>query len=217
MVLGFPISAGQLYSDLTIVAYRTIVFLAILAIGWVAGKVIGFLVGKLVSKAGGDSLLRQTVIGRALMRSDYSSFKLGQAISKWLIYLSAFLVALDSLSLPILSSSVSSFLDYLPQLVGSLLILLVGIILSDWMGEFVKKSASPEKRELFYLNVVGNIVKVILYFVTITLVLSHLGVDVTILYIVAQAFAWAIAIFVGIAAGIAVGWVLKDKVREWLP
>ncbi len=174
------------------------------------------LVGRLLARAGGDSLLKQTVIGRALMRADYASFKLGNSLTKWLIYLSAFLYALYSLGLPVLTSSVLSFLNYLPVIVGSGIILLVGMILSDWLGEFVKKSVTPEKRELFYLNIVGDTIKVVLYFVTITLALTHLGVDVTILYIFAEAFAWAIAIAAGVAAGIIVGWFLKDRIKEWI-
>ena len=75
------------------------------------------------------------------------------------------------------------------------------MIISDWLGEFVKKSSSPGKRDLLGLNIVGDVVKIVLYFVTLTLALNHLGVDVTILYIFAEAFAWAIAIAVGIAAG----------------
>jgi small-conductance mechanosensitive channel len=184
-------------------------------VGWVVGRLLGTLVGRLIARAGGDSLLKQTVIGRALMRADYASYRLGNSVTKWLIYFSAFLYALYSLGLPVLTMSVVSFLDYLPVIIGAGIILIVGMILSDWLGEFVKKSSSPETRELLYLNFVGDTIKVVLYFVTITLALNHLGVDVTILYIFAEAFAWGIAIAVGIAAGIVAGWFLKDRIKEW--
>jgi small-conductance mechanosensitive channel len=216
MVIQLPITTSELLSDLWFIAYKAAIFLAIVLIGWVVGRLLGSLVGRVLARAGGDSLLKQTVIGRALMRADYASFKLGNSLTKWLIYISAFLYALYSLALPVLTTTVSSFLAYLPILVGSGIILLVGMIVSDWLGEFVKKSVSPEKRELFYLNIIGDLVKVVLYFVTITLALTHLGVDVTILYIFAEAFAWAIAIAVGVAAGIVVGWFLKDRVKEWI-
>lgn len=216
MAIQFPATSGEILADVEIVLFKAAVFFAIILIGWVVGRVLGMLVGRLLARAGGDSLLRQTVIGRALMRADYASFRLGNSLTKWLIYISAFLYALYSLGLPVLTSSVVSFLDYLPVVVGSGIILLVGMILSDWLGEFVKKSVTPEKREVFYVNVVGDVIKVVLYFVTITLALTHLGVDVEILYIFAEAFAWAIAISVGVAAGIIVGWFLKDRVKEWI-
>jgi small-conductance mechanosensitive channel len=216
MAIQLPITTGELLADIELILYKTAIFFAIILIGWIVGRVLGMLVGRLLARAGGDSLLKQTVIGRALMRADYASFKLGNSLTKWLIYLSAFLYALYSLGLPVLTSSVLSFLNYLPVIVGSGIILLVGMILSDWLGEFVKKSVTPEKRELFYLNIVGDTIKVVLYFVTITLALTHLGVDVTILYIFAEAFAWAIAIAAGVAAGIIVGWFLKDRIKEWI-
>ncbi len=216
MPIQLPFTTGELVADAELILYKAAIFLAIIVIGWVVGKLLGLLVGRVLARAGGDSLLKQTVIGRALMRADYASFKLGNSVTKWLIYISAFLYALYSLGLPVLTTSVLSVLDYLPVIIGSGIILIVGMILSDWVGEFVKKSVSPEKRELFYLNIVGDTIKVILYFVTITLALTHLGVDVTILYIFSEAFAWAIAISVGVAAGIVVGWVLKDRVKEWI-
>jgi hypothetical protein len=41
-------------------------------------------------------------------------------------------------------------------------------------------------------------------------------IDITIVYIFAQAFAWAIAIGFGVAFGIAFGWQLKDRVKPWI-
>jgi hypothetical protein len=216
MSVQFPITGSQLISDITFVAVKAIVFFVIILAGIVIGKLLGNLVGRVIARAGGDSLLKQTVVGRALMRSDYASFKLANAITKWFVYIGAILYAFYSLGLPILTSTVTSFILYLPILIGSAIILIVGMIISDWLGEFVKKSSSPEKRDLLGLNIVGDLVKIVLYFVTLTLALNHLGVDVTILYIFAEAFAWAIAIAVGIASGLIVGWVLKDRVKEWI-
>lgn len=150
------------------------------------------------------------------MKSGYNSFRVGRSITKWIIYIVAFLIGLEILSIPVVTGSVDSFLAYVPALAGSLLILFIGIILSDWVGELIKRSSSVENRELFYLDIVGDTIKVILYFVTITLALSRLGVDVTILYIIAEAFSWAIAIVIAIAAGIIIGWTFKDKARELL-
>jgi small-conductance mechanosensitive channel len=216
MSIQFPVSSSQFLADLTYVALKVLIFFVIILAGIVIGKVLGNLVGRLISRAGGDSLLKQTVIGRALMRSGYASFKLANSITKWFVYIAAILYALYSLGLPILTTTILSFIFYLPILIGSAIILIVGLIISDWLGEFVKKSSSPEKRDLLGLNIVGDIVKIVLYFVTLTLALNHLGVDVTILYIFAEAFAWAIAIAVGIAAGVIVGWALKDRVKEWI-
>ncbi len=208
---------GQLLSDLLLAGYKIIIFAAIIVSGWIMGRLVGAGIGKLVARAGGDSLIRQTGVGRTLAKSGYNSSTLGRGITKWIIYIAAFLIAIESLELPFITDSVTSFLAYLPRLVGGILILIIGIIFSDWVGELVKRSSQPEQRQLFYLGFVGDMIKVILYFVTITVSLSYIGIDVTILYIIIGAFAWSIAILVGVAAGVVVGWLLKDKVKEWLP
>ena len=210
-------SANQILSDLILVGYKALVFAVIIVAGWLIGRLLGGAIGRLVARAGGDSLLRQTVVGRTLAKSGFNSSALARGVTKWIIYISAFLIAIDTLGLPIVTESVSAFLAYLPRLVGGILILIIGIIFSDWAGELVKRSSEPEQRQLFYLGFIGDIVKIVLYFVTITVALSYIGIDVTVLYIIIQAFAWSVAIFVGVAAGIIVGWLLKDKVKDWIP
>lgn len=207
-------SGNAFFSDLLLIIYHLIIFAVIIAAGWLIGRLVSWLVAKLVSAAGGDSIMRQTEVGRTLAKSGYSSSTLARSITKWVIYITAFLLAVESLQLPLITSSVNSFLDYLPKLVGGALIFIIGIIFSDWAGELVKKSFQPEQRQLFYIDFFGNIFRFILYFVTITIALSYMGIDVTILYIIVQAFAWSVAIFVGVTAGIVVGWVLKDKIKD---
>ncbi|MDA4117671.1 MAG: hypothetical protein OK455_04930 [Thaumarchaeota archaeon] len=206
----------QLVPDFELSGYRILVFVIVVGIAWAAGRLAGILIGRLVSGTGGDAVMRQTVVGRSLQKSGFSAYSLGDGLTRWVIYVTGFLFALETLSIAFVTASVTSFLAYLPTLVGSLVIFIVGVIVSDWVGELIKKSASAEVRDVLYLSLIGDGVKVILYFVTITIVLGRLGVDVTILNIIAQAFAWSVAIAVGVAAGLVVGWILKDRVKNWL-
>jgi small-conductance mechanosensitive channel len=210
-------SLSQIFSDLLLIGYDTLIFAAIIVAGWIIGRIVGGVIGRLISRAGGDSVLRQTVVGRTLGKSGFNASALARAIIKWTIYIAAFLIAIDSLGLPLITDSVSSFLSYLPRLVSGVLILIAGIIFSDWLGELVKRSSQPEQRQLFYLGFIGDMTKIVLYFVTVTVSLSYIGIDVQVLLIIIQAFAWSLAIFVAVVAAIIVGWLLKDKVKDWLP
>lgn len=209
-------SSGQLGQSLITLGYKALLFALILIVAWGVGRLAGMLSGGLVSRGGGDSILRQTVVGRALLKSGYTAYSFSDLLTRWIIYIVGFLVALDSLNVLVVSDSVSSFLAYLPTLVSAIVIFVVGVIISDLFGELVKKSASPELNQALYLTVVGDGVKLILYFITIVIALGRLGVDVTILYIIAEAFSWGVAISVGVAAGIVVGWLLKDRIKNWL-
>lgn len=196
--------------------YRLVLLLVILAAGWGVGRLVGWLLSRLVTSGGGDSFFRHTSLGRALMKSGYTAATFVDIIARWIIYLTAFLIGVDGLGLPILSNTVGAFLDFLPTIVISMAILIVGLVLSDWIGEFVKRTASPEQRDVLYIGVAADLIKLFLYFVTVTIALANLNVDLTILYIIAQPLAWAVAIFVGVAAGIVVGWTLKDKLKDLL-
>lgn len=207
---------SELVSLLVLVGYRALIFAIILAVGWAVGRLVGLLVRSFLSRMGADSVLRKSSMGRAIIKSGYTGSQFFDNVSRWIIYLAAALFALDSLGIPTISQSVSRFIDFIPDLVAGLLVLVVGFVLSDWFGEFIKKSIPQEQKDALYLGTLAEILKIVLYFITITLALRQIGIDTTILYIFAEAVAWGIAIAVGVAAGIVAGWFFKDKVKEWL-
>ena len=209
-----PPDPQALLSVVLLIGYKAIIVVAILAVGWVVGRVFGMLVGRTVARIGGDAAFRRTAFGRALIKSGMTASDFSNSLTKWIIYITALLFALDSLGIGFISSGVREFLAYLPMLVGTVILVLIGLIFSDWIGESIKRGFTSEQREAFYLDFIGNFVKIVLYYVIITLALSQLGVDVTILHIFAQALAWAIAIAAGVASGIVIGWFIKDKVKD---
>lgn len=206
-----------LIENISVIGYRSVVVAAILVAGWFVGRITGMVVGRVVAAIGADSVFRKTALGRALMRSGFTASEFSKSLSKWIIYATSILIALQSIQVAAVSEPIQSFLLFLPTFIGAILILIFGFILSDWVGELVKKSTVQEQRQTFYLDVIGDLIKITLYFITITVALSQLKIDVTILHIFAQAFAWSVAIFVGVAAGIIVGWLLKDKVKDLIP
>ena len=207
---------NEIISLLVSAGYKLVVVAIILAAGWVVGRVVGFAFRKLTERIGADSVFRKTSLGRAIVKSGYTASTFSESLAKWLVYFAAILIALQSLAIPVVSQGVGSFLDFLPRTVAAIFILVIGLILSDWFGEFLKKEIPQEEREAFYLNTAANLSKIVLYFVTITIALQELNVDVSILYIIAQALAWGIAIAVGIIVGVVVVWMLKDRIKSLL-
>lgn len=215
------VNAGQIISlpefvDLLItIGYKALIFSLVVITGWVIGRLVGALVGKIVAKTGVDPIMRKTAIGRSVIRAGLTTADFFKAIAKWSIYAVSVLLAFKAIDVPAINGPVESVLAFLPNLIGGIIMLVVGAIIADIAGDLIKKGAAPEHREAFYLDMIANLVKVILYFIVITLVMSQLGMDVTILYTVAQAFAWGVAIFMGVTVGIVVGWFLKDKLKEF--
>jgi len=194
----------------TIIAYlpRVVFAVATLALGWVFGRLVSFLINRIVGRMGLATAFRKTSVGRALLRGGYTPGSFFAALGKGVVYLFAALTALDFLSIPVLTGLAQAFVIFLPNLVSALLILLGGLILVDWIGETIEKGSSSTLPPAL----LSWFVRALLYFVVITIALAEMGVDVTILYIIAQALAWSLAI----AIGIALGWNLKDRIGPWL-
>jgi len=186
-----------------------VVFAAIaLALGWVIGRLVSFLISSIVGKMGLEVVFRKTSVGRAILRAGHTPSSFFAMLGKGAIYLSAILSALKLLSIPLLTDSVQTIIEYLPNLIGGALILVVGFTFVDWISETVEKGVSSPLQS----SLLSGLVRILLCFVVITIALAQMKIDVTILYIFAQAFAWSLAI----AIGIAIGWNLKDKVGLWL-
>ena len=217
LLLIEPLIDQGLIDNLLGIGYSTLIMGVILAAGLLMGRITGVAVGRIVARIGADSVFRKTALGRVLLRSGFTASDFSKSLSKWIIYVASILIALQTLRVPAISEPIQSFLLFLPTLIEAFLILIFGFMLSDWVAELIKKGAAEEQRQTFYLDVIGDLTKVALYFITITLTLSQLKIDVTILHIFAQAFAWSVAIFVGVAAGIVVGWLLKDKIKDLVP
>jgi len=198
---------SDLINTMIVYAPRIILAMIALALGWMIGRFVGFLLNTMIGKLGWEPAFRRTSVGRAILRSGYTPSSFFAALGKGVVYMFAIISALNMLSIPFLTASVQAFLEYLPNFVQGVLILVAGLVFADWIGESVEKGSFSTVQPLL-----GGLFRIILYFVSITIALAQMKVDVTILYIFAQAFAWSSAI----AIGIAFGWYLKDKVGSWL-
>ncbi len=213
-VLGQAIDFSWFLENPAIVGYNLLIFAVIIFAGWVVGRAVGAVIGRLTSRFGADSIFRRTAIGRAIAKSDFTASQFFDLLSRWFVYIVAILLALNALGLPFISDQVTAILARMPNYIGAVIIFLVGVVFSDWIGELIRKSFTQEERSVLYVDLGGNLVKLVLYFVTLTIALSEAGVDVTILNTIAQALAWSVAIAVGVAAGIVIGWFVKERFHE---
>ncbi|MDQ1279037.1 MAG: hypothetical protein QG670_297 [Thermoproteota archaeon] len=184
---------------------KIVLAVIVIALGWIIGRLLSSVVGSIAGKMRMESSFRKVSIGRAILRGGHTPSTFFASLTKGIIYLLSILFALELLTIPVLTDFVQVLINFIPNLVGGVLILIVGFIFVDWIGEAIEKGSLSTAQP----SILGNIVRVILYFMVVTIALAQLKVDVTILYIFSQAFAWSLAI----ATGIALGWNLKDKIR----
>ncbi|MEM4545399.1 MAG: hypothetical protein QW328_01315 [Nitrososphaerota archaeon] len=189
-------------------APRLLFFIVILLIGWIIGRLLYSIVSRIVGRMGWEHYMRKTAIGRAILSSGYTAGTFSASLVKWLVYFIAILYSFYTLNIPELSAGVSQILAYLPSLIAGVIILIVGLILADWTAELIKQGQSKSGLSML----ASDVIRVFLYFIVITVALANMRIDITIIYIFATPIAWAVAIILGII----VGWILKDRVKEFI-
>jgi len=113
----------------------------VLAIGWTIGRIVGKAFVTVFTRTGLDRAVEKTIVGQALERSGVSSLAFFDQLVRWSIYLLAILGAIDFLQIEAASLFMRRVFEYLPNLIGGVLVLFVGLVISEILsGSFNSKS-----------------------------------------------------------------------------
>ncbi|MFH0848798.1 MAG: hypothetical protein V1857_04790, partial [archaeon] len=156
-------------------------------------------------------IFRKTSVGRVILLSGYTPAEFFCSAAKWCMYLTSFYVATEVLEIPVVHVFMRNLVLYLPSFVSGVILLIVGFVFSDLVGDIVKQAGGGDAKAE-YRNPFGDTIRIILYFIVLVMALAQMKVDVTILYIFAQPFAWTMAV----VTAIAFGWNLKDRVKTYI-
>ena len=193
--------------------------LIILLIGWFVGRLVSSVVRRVADRTNIDRSVLKTPLGGALGGSEKAvSASLGR-IGAYFVYALAILTAADALAIDLLSMWIADAVSYLPAFVAGLLIIVIGFVLADFLGDVV--SHTETVTDTGYTEMFADGLRVFLYFVVTIIGLGTMGVDVQILNTFAQAAAWGLAAGVALAIGIGFGLGGRDYVAanigDWLP
>ena len=183
-----------------------------LLVGWVLGKLIGATVGTFVRKLGVDDAFKNSALGKALTRFGMSISSFLGASIKWFVYAFAVMVSIDLLGIPVLERFAEIAIEYLPNLVGGLLILVAGMLLSEIFVQILDETLMS--LNIPYVRLIALFSRLILYSVVLATSLLVMKIDVTIFYSMFNALFWGIALGIGLSVGIALGFGLKDQMSK---
>lgn len=185
--------------------------LAVVIVGFVAGRIVGDMLAGVVSDFGIGRYLRETPLGP--MGDEYPfSYLVGKLVTYY-VYLLTLLAAADILEIGALSALLNEFASYLPALTAGLLVLLVGVWLAERVAAVVENSGDGQPAHVAALGA-----KLLVYYLTITIGLATLGIDVSVLTdlfsTVVITFFGALGLALAIGVGVAVGLGGQDFVAE---
>ncbi len=177
----------------------------VLALAIIVGRIGGWIISKIFSRVHTVESFRRSSVGRAVLRAGYTPASFLATCFKFVVYTFALFVIID-IFFPE-NAMASKALDFLPKLIGAGLILLVGSFFGDSVEDVFVRGIKVGNQMQVNL---GQALRFIVYFVSITMALAYLGFDVTILYLFAQAAALAI----GISFGVMIAILLISEYKE---
>jgi hypothetical protein len=186
--------------------------LLVLVIGFVVGRIVGDVVSGVVGGLDVGRYLRGTPLEQFGDREGEFGRIVGKLVTYY-VYLLTLLTVADILQIDALSGLLNDFAGYLPALAAGLVVLLVGIWLAERLAEIVGQSGDGRP-----IAVASLAVKLLVYYLTVTIVLATVGIEaaplVNLFTAFVVAFFGALAIALALGVGIAVGLGGQDYVAE---
>ncbi|MDF1497746.1 MAG: hypothetical protein P1P85_00095 [Patescibacteria group bacterium] len=169
---------------------------------------------KLAIKAGIDKTLEKMGV-KNLFKKAGIKFSIADAIGwlvKWFILLFALMSSVDALNLPQVSQFLSVILGYIPSLFGALIILTVGLIVSQLVYEAVEGGSKATGIRMYHIAAIAF--KWVIVVVTLLVVLEQIEIKTEILKIFAGGLSLMIAIAGGLAFGLGGQYHAKELLDE---
>jgi len=216
--LGIPAYLDQTVAGMVAFLPRLVGALVVLLIGWVIGVSAARVVRTVADRVEIDRMVLATPLGRILGGTENAVSRSFGTGAKWFVYALAILAAANVLAIPRLSQWISTAVSYLPAFVAGLLVIVLGFVVTDFIGDAIMRTRAATQTEYTSWFAAGT--RMFLYFTAIVIGLDTMGVDVSILYVFSNALAWGLAAAVAIGVGIAVGWgghtYVQDNIGRWL-
>ncbi|WP_436912289.1 mechanosensitive ion channel family protein [Halosimplex marinum] len=197
---------------------RLVGALLVLLVGWAVGVAVGSAVRSLSDRVGLDTMTMDTPLGRIMGGSRRAVSSTFGALAKWFVYALAILAAANVLAIDLLSQWIQTAVSYLPAFIAGLAVIVLGFVVADFIGDAIMRTRAATETDYTSWFAAGT--RMFLYFTAIVIGLDTMGIDVGILYLFAEAFAWGLAAAVAIGAGVAFGWgghsYVSENIDRWM-
>ena len=215
--IGVPEFLQQTIAEIVAFLPRLVGALVVLLIGWVVGVVVARVVTRLTDAVQLDRMVLDTPLGRIMGGSRDAVSQAFGKLAKWFVYALAILAAANVLAISLLSEWIATAVSYLPAFIAGLAVIVFGFVVADFIGDAIMNTRAATQTSYTSWFAAGT--RMFLYFTAIVIGLDTMGIDVSILYVFANAIAWGLAAALAIGVGIAVGWgahgYVSENINRW--
>ena len=199
----------QLWLDFVSVFPSIVVALLLLIVGYFVAYGIGHFFRWLLEKAGVNKYMREAMFSKEFGHTNLPSL-VGEVV-KWFVFIIFLQVAVSVLNLTVLSEVLSSFVDWLPNLIVAIIIFVVGVALAHYVDRQVRMHT--QMRGMLEMS---GVLKIVILFLVLVIGLKQVGVEVGVLENSFLILLGALGLGFALALGIGLGLGLRDEAEGWL-
>ncbi|MDH3718184.1 MAG: mechanosensitive ion channel [Planctomycetota bacterium] len=184
--------------------------LLVLLIGWIIARVLERLAAMVLTRIRFDTLCEKTGLLDSIQQLGVKaspSRMLGRIVF-YILMLMFLITATDVLGMESISSMIRSFMGYIPNLIGALVIIMFGLTLANFVRSLVQNAC--ERVGLDYANAAGKMVYGILLIVVGSLAVGQLQIETQLINKVIEIALLA----TGAGLAIALGFGTRDMARN---
>jgi hypothetical protein len=179
---------------------RVLGFLLILGIGWLIASLIERVLVAVLRTVHFDAFAdRAGLAGLARTVRREPSGMLGLVV-KWFVRLIVLVVAFDALGVPAVSLVLQQLLLWLPNLAVALVVLVIGGIAANSLGDVVRRAAARNRLERY--DLLGMAAKWAVWAFTLLVAISQIGIASSLITILFMAAVGAVALALGLSFGL---------------
>ena len=174
----------------------------ILVVGWIVASVLQKVITRFLKLARLDTISEKVGISNILTKGDinYTLSEIIGVLIYWLLMLVVFLMAVNALQLTVAAQLLNQVILYVPNVIASVFILVLGIFFASIIGNTVRTTAA--NAGIQQARSLGQFTQVIIVVFTIIEALNQLKIDTSIIQLVIKAALASIALGVGLAIGL---------------
>lgn len=191
-------------------APKIIAAAVLLTIGLVTGKVTARVVEKAAKKIMQKANL-QNISESHLIEETVGKFDSAHLIAstvKWFVYLFFIVAAINALQLAQLTSALTSLWLWIPNVLAFVLIVIIGSVIANYIIKWVNHELVVH--HYGDMRYIGVGVKAVIYSIVFAVGLTQIGIGQSVIPTLVAAFSWSIAIALGAAIAVGLGFTLKD-------
>ena len=175
--------------------------LLLLIVGYLVAKGVGIAITKLLKKLGLDKLTEKSGVATAVQSSGFeaSASAIIGKIVYWLIFLLFMIAAADSLGLPRVSDTINGFVQYLPKLIGAMLVVIIGLFAAHLVRSAVETASAS--MQLDYGKPLGTLIYMLIVIIVVSLAIGQLEIETDLLNQVVSIILFAVGAAVALSLG----------------